>query len=322
MRKLIIKEDDYIGVMEQKVVPELEAGKREIRLERQPGKKIYCVHYKAEHPRGTVVISHGFTETAEKYAECIYYFLRMELDVFCIEHCGHGRSYRLTEDLSLVHTDSYERYVNDLLFSAEYIRKESPTGQLILYGHSMGGGIGAAAAAKRPELFSRVILSSPMIQPETRPVPWVLAVTAARLAAAAGKERSYVAGQAPYKGEERFEDSASVSRARFEYYQKKRTANPLYQMNAPSYGWFLAAAGLKHFLMSEGWKHLCMPVLVFQAEKESFVSNKAMEKFVRKANRNGNASLVRVEGAKHEIYNSDEKVLKKYWERIQYFIFG
>lgn len=170
MNPLIIKKEDYSGVMERKIMPELEKRKREFRLERQPGKPIYCVRYKADHTRGTVIISHGFTETAEKYEECIFYFLRMGLDTFCIEHCGHGRSYRLTDDLSLVHTDSYERYVQDLLFLAEYVEKGAQTSPLILYGHSMGGGIGAAAAAKRPDLFSRLILSSPMIQPETRPV--------------------------------------------------------------------------------------------------------------------------------------------------------
>lgn len=319
MNPLIIKEEDYSGVMKREVVPELEKRKREFRLERQPGKPIYCVHHKADHSRGTVIISHGFTETAGKYEECIFYFLRMGLDTYCIEHCGHGRSYRLTKDPSLVHVDRYERYVQDLLFLAEYVRKEMKPGPLILYGHSMGGGIGAAAAAERPEFFSCLILSSPMIQPETRPVPWIFAEMTAALYAAAGKEMSYVAGQTPYQGGERFEDSAAVSRARFEYYQKKREADPLYQMSAPSYGWLLAAAKLKHFLMREGWRRLRMPVLVFQAEKESFVSNRAMERFVTKVNRYGNVSLVRVTGAKHEIYNSAEKVLRKYWGRIEQF---
>lgn len=316
MNSLIIKEEDYIGVMEREIIPDLEKRKREIWLEYQPGKRIYGAFYKADYSRGTVVISHGFTETAEKYAECIFYFLRMGLDAFCIEHCGHGRSYRLTEDLSLVHTDGYERYVQDLLFSAEYIRKKNPIGPLILYGHSMGGGIGAAAAAERPDLFSCVILSSPMIQPATRPVPWILAEMFASVAAAAGKDKAYVAGQSSYKGGERFEDSACVSCARFTYYQKKRETTPLYQMNAPSYGWLLAAARLKHFLMRKGWKQLRMPVLVFQAEQENFVSNKAMERFVKKVNRNGNVNLVRINGTKHEIYNSDENVLREYWGRI------
>lgn len=52
-------------------------------------------------------------------------FLKKGLHVYCMEHCGHGHSYRLTEDLSLVHIDRYERYVEDLFFVAGKIKKEN-----------------------------------------------------------------------------------------------------------------------------------------------------------------------------------------------------
>lgn len=61
------------------------------------------------------------------------------------EHCGHGRSYRMcsdTGDLSLVHVD-------DLLFVSRRAA-EFPELPVCLYGHSMGGGIAAAAAAQAP----------------------------------------------------------------------------------------------------------------------------------------------------------------------------
>ena len=43
--------------------------------------------------------------------------------------------------------------------------------KIYLYGHSMGGGIAAAVAARAPEMFEKVILSSPMIRPLTGGVP-------------------------------------------------------------------------------------------------------------------------------------------------------
>lgn len=70
------------------------------------------------------LISHGFTETSEKYKELIYYFLRGGYHVYIPEHCGHGHSYRLVEDPSLVHVDCYKRYVADLLFVARTAKKE------------------------------------------------------------------------------------------------------------------------------------------------------------------------------------------------------
>ena len=56
--------------------------------------------------------------TGKKYKEIVYYFIKEHFHVYLPEHCGHGKSYRLVEDPSLVYVDSYHRYVEDLLFVA------------------------------------------------------------------------------------------------------------------------------------------------------------------------------------------------------------
>ena len=80
-----------------------------------------------------VVISHGFTENAEKYKEIVYYFIKEHFHVYLPEHCGHGKSYRLVEDPSLVYVDSYHRYVEDLLFVARKAKAEACGLPLVLY---------------------------------------------------------------------------------------------------------------------------------------------------------------------------------------------
>ena len=52
----------------------------------------------------------------------------------------------------------------------------------------MGGGIASAAAAEAPELFSRLILTSPMIRPKSDPVPWA---AAGLVASTRGKQGGY-----------------------------------------------------------------------------------------------------------------------------------
>ena len=156
-------------------------------LEREHGKQIYVRCYQAKKARGVVLISHGFTETSEKYKELIYYFLRGGYHVYIPEHCGHGRSYRLVEDPSLVHVDSYKRYVADLLFVARTAKKEHKNLKLYLFGHSMGGGIAAVAA--KPKLFERLVLSSPMIRPLSGKVPWHDARTIATAFCKAGQAK-------------------------------------------------------------------------------------------------------------------------------------
>lgn len=320
MRELILKEKNYKETMTQNVLPYLRERQSQLWLERQRGRKIHCMRYRAEQAGGVVLISHGFTESAEKYQEVIYYFLKKGFHVYCMEHCGHGRSYRLVQDLSLVHIDCYERYVEDLLFVAGTAKKENEALPLYLYAHSMGGGIGAAAAAREPHCFEKLVLTSPMIRPKTEPVPWCLARLIADIYCLLGKEEDYVMGQKPYGGLEQFAESASTCEARFAYYQERRKDEPLYQINAPSYGWLRNAGRMNQYLRREGWKQISAPVLLFQAERDDFVSLREQERFVRKLRGRVEAQLVKTVGTKHEIYNADETVLADYWERVFEFL--
>ena len=318
---MIIPEEKCDEAMKNIVLPYLAPRKTEHYCEREAGRRLFYIRCLADQPKGIVVISHGYTETAEKHLENIYDFLRWGYHVFMPEHCGHGRSYRLcsdAKDLSLVHIDDYMRYVKDLLFVARSAAQDYPNLPLLLYGHSMGGGIAAAAAAQAPELFSRLILSSPMIRPNSAPVPWPLARLIAGTFCILGKAEQYVAGHRPYDGQETFADSASVSKARFDYYQQKRNAESLYQMNAASYGWLWQTARLNHYLQKEAWRQIACPVLLFQAEHEIFVSKEEQELFVKKLNQNkpGNAELIKIPGTKHEIFNSGAEILEEYWQRI------
>lgn len=318
---MILREEKYDETMESVVLPYLKQRKTERYCEREEGNRIFYIRCLADNPRGIAVISHGYTETIEKHLENIYYFLCGGYHVFMPEHCGHGHSYRMcsdTKDLSLIHVDDYIRYVEDLLFIVHSAAKDFPALPILLYGHSMGGGIAAAAAARAPELFSKLILSSPMIRPSSAPVPWPLTCLIAKTFCMAGKPERYVKGNHPYEGPELFADSASVSEARFNYYQQKRCREPLYQMNAASYGWLWQSARLNRYLQQKAWRLIACPVLVFQADNENYVSKEEQIRFVKKLNRKkpGNAKLIGLPGTKHEIFNSGTDLLGRYWEWI------
>lgn len=139
--------------------------------ETEKAPKLHVVRYTADQPKGVLIISHGFTESAPKYEELAFYFLQAGYHVYLPEHMGHGSSYRMTEDPSMVYVDHWKRYVQELLQVCHAAKSENPELPLSLFAHSMGGGIGASAAATEPELFYRVVLSSPMIRPLTGNVP-------------------------------------------------------------------------------------------------------------------------------------------------------
>lgn len=77
--------------MQNGVEPYLAAHAEEFYWERESGHPIHVLRYRAFRPRGVVVISHGFTENAEKYKEIVYYFIKEHFHVYLPEHCGHGK---------------------------------------------------------------------------------------------------------------------------------------------------------------------------------------------------------------------------------------
>lgn len=318
IKELLISENDYKSSMTQTVKPYLAQRQTELWPERVPGNRIHLMRYKADEAKAVVMISHGFTESAEKYAELIYYFLKMQYTVYCPEHCGHGCSYRMTDDFSLVHVDSFSTYIQDFLCVSELAKKENEGLPFYLFAHSMGGGIAAAAAAQSPKLYDKVLLHSPMIRPVTGNVPWVLAGAIARLMCLLGREKDYIFGSRPYEGPENFETSCALSRARFDYYEEKRAKNKYLQTRSGSLGWLRGTVQLNRHLLRDAWQNIEAPVLLLQAELEDMVSTQQQELFVEKLKRAGKntAELTVIPGAKHEIFNSPNPVLEGYLEKV------
>ena len=334
---ILLREDHFIADMKSQVQPCLEACREDLTLFREEDHPIHCVRYsparlQAAAPaagsappplRGMIVMSHGFTETTEKYRELIYYFLRCGYVVSIQDHCGHGRSYRLTADASRVHIDRYERYRDDLLFAAHAAHDAFPELPLYLFGHSMGGGIAAAAAAAEPALFAKVILSSPMIRPTSGGVPWFATRLICAFFCAIGREESYAPGQGPYRPGERFEDSAASSEPRFRYYKELRDADPSLQMGGATYGWMNAAVQLSTFLLQKGWRTISCPVLLLQAEDDAFVMNAQQDEFMEKLSGiNASSRRIHIDGTKHELFNSCDEVLREYLALLFDFLNG
>ena len=63
-----IPEEDYEQIMKTEVEPWLAARRETGFDERVKGQPIYFEHYRADAPRGVIVLSHGFTESVRKFA--------------------------------------------------------------------------------------------------------------------------------------------------------------------------------------------------------------------------------------------------------------
>ena len=98
-----VQEDGFRKQMKQVTETYLKKYRRCGRFSSYDGTGIYYRTYIRKKAKGNIVISHGFSEFAEKYDEMIYYFLQAGYSVFLAEHRGHGRSQRRLSNLSLIH---------------------------------------------------------------------------------------------------------------------------------------------------------------------------------------------------------------------------
>ena len=162
---IFIKEQDFANTMKGKVLPFLKDKTKEGYFENKDGMQLHYAMMVRPDEKASIVISHGYCEFTTKYSEMLYYFYQMGYSVFILDHRGHGLSDREVDGYCKIHVNSFQDYISDFNeFIEKIVRPESVTERLILFAHSMGGGIGALYLEQYPDVFKRAILSSPMIK--------------------------------------------------------------------------------------------------------------------------------------------------------------
>lgn len=264
--------------------------------------------------RGTVVISHGFTESCEKYHELIYYMHRAGYQAAVLDHRGHGKSLREVEDLQLVHVDDFSRYVEDLhTFITAVVMPEAGEKPLYLYAHSMGGCIGTLYLETYTDIFHRAVINAPMYGINNGNIPDFAAGLLCRTAILFGKKKAQLFTAGRFDPEEPFENSCCDSLARHNYYLKKRREHEEYQTSCASYSWALAAmrAG-RRAVMPKNAAAVKIPVLLFQGTNDTAVRAKEQDLFLERIP-DGRKS---VKESKHEISRMPGDRLEAYLEEM------
>ncbi len=318
-RVRIIPDSRFRQEMDGRVVPYLASLCRSGYMEvTTGGGSLYYESYRPENALGAVVISHGYTESIEKYKEVIYYFVKAGYQVYLADHRGHGRSLRETGHPNMVHVNRFTDYVKDLHAFVTGIVEPACKGlPLYLYAHSMGGGIGAFYLEIYPHTFEKAILTAPMLGIRMG-IPAISGRLLGRIMMWLHREDTYAPGQHAFVPGEHFKDSCSACLERYRYYQRKKEQNPLFQSSGSSYGWAYQSLNACNFItQKKNCRRIAVPVLVFASTNDSTVKGSSILRFVKNT---PTARLVRVPGSKHEIYNSPAAVLKKYYGRIFRFL--
>jgi lysophospholipase len=316
---LVLSEETYAEDMLEVVEPFLKQYETKGYFNSFDEKEIYYRTYKLDDPKGNIVISHGFCENSEKYLETVYYFLNEGYSCYIMDHRGFGYSYRDNINFSKVYIHSFDEYAND--FSAFVERVVIPeTGglNLYLYGHSMGGGIGAAVLEKHPEYFKKAVLSCPMMDPVCAGLPKPLAKVLANIFVFFGQGESYVIGNYDFDYLPIFDIAASGSEERYEYYFNKCMDDPHYQSYGATYGWLKSCLdGTDEILEKDNLDNIQIPILIFMAEYDNLIKPVGIYDFQKGT---PDTTIVYVPEAKHELYSKEKATLIPYHATIEEFL--
>lgn len=272
--------------------------------------------------RGAVVISFGFSEFADKYQEMTWYFLMQGYSVCLLEHWGHGLSGRGVSDPNLVWVDHWQRYVADLASFCSLVGKSyAGDNPLVMYAHSMGGGIAARLLERFPTLIDKAVLSSPMIAPRTGLMPAV-AWSALNGACLLGLGQQMAPGFSSFRPKLNMASYPHGSKARVSWTQQLRCQDVHFQTSAATYGWVKESMDLSRSILRPGQcKKVETPLLVFQAQPDRFVLPNPQERFVQQVREGGcQADLVKIPRSMHELYQMPNAVLGPYLDRIFTFL--
>lgn len=310
----------YAETMEEAVLPYLKQRETQISVHGVGGKSIYCVRYDADAPRGTVLLVHGFTENACKFSELIYSLLQNGYSAVAYDHRGHGRSWRddaVRADTSLTHVSDFNEYVKDMDAVYTQVVASMPK-PFAVFSHSMGGAVTGLFLERRPQAFSRAVFCAPMIAPNTSGLPKPVVTCMCRFFKLLGKEKERIFASKPYSGPERFETSCATGRERFDWYDKVKAAHKEFWNNGPTYGWLLNSVKVTRELLKKGEpERISCPVLLFTAENDGSVMPAEQETFISRITK---GKHVFVQGARHEIYRSNDEVLFPWWHSILSFL--
>jgi lysophospholipase len=273
-------------------------------------------------PRGTLFLFQGRAEFTEKYFEVIAELLARNFAVATMDWRGQGLSQRMLSDPRKGHVDDFASYLRDVDGFMAYAAPLMPKPHIAL-AHSMGAHILLRAAHDRPQMFSAIALSSPMLElllgkPST--------VTALRLLASVlvgiGAGKRYVPGgtgqaldKMPFDGNILTSDAKRYART-----AELVTAEPLLALGAPTLSWIDAAFHSLRITSDPGYlRDIRLPVLLIGAGADRLVDQNAIR---HAAELIPDARYVGISDARHEILMEQDYLRAQFWNTFDEFLKG
>lgn len=312
----VIEEKNYAQLMTAEVEPYLEKRREDRHFFSADGKKLHCEVYEKLLSRGSILVLHGFTESAEKFREMSYYFRKAGYSVYALDLRGHGKSHHDSDNPLRVDIENFDLYAEDINTLVETIIAPASKGrEIYIYSHSLGSTAALLYMMKYPYAVTKAVLSSPMICGNMG-MPVAVAGTVAKLLCKAGGKTIPAPGRCVFDENQTADNSDATSKARFEYYHNKRKSESLYQTSGPSFGWVKASLVARDKIMRESNIALLRAkMLIFKPEADRQLLGEYTDRFAEMAK----IKIKDVKNSRHEIFMSGDETLKWYVEEILEF---
>ena len=269
--------------------------------------------------RGRIVLLPGFRESIEKYFEAAEEFRAKGLEVWMMDWRGQGGSERYLPNPEKAHHEGYDEQIKTLHQLTQKVIPQDGK-PLMMLAHSMGGHLGLRYAQEHPGVFDSLMLTAPMIDIVTGPLPVTLARQIAKFAKAGNYLDKYVPGGCDWtESRNQFAGNDKTSDPkRFQEWVDFCKAGGAGRIGDPTYGWVYHTFKSIDILSDESYlKSIRTPVLMATSGKDTIVSVKAQDRAEKLL---PNCRRVHIADAKHEIMHERDELRKQWMSRVFDFI--
>lgn len=130
-------------------------------------KPIFCKYWYPCEVKGLLMILHGYGEHSMVFDSLAKHLNKLGLLVFSHDHLSHGENPGNFGDIV-----DYNQIIADACQHAKLISSKHSQFPMYLFGNSMGGCLAVILQNKMPEVFKGLILSSPMLAPNSKFTPF------------------------------------------------------------------------------------------------------------------------------------------------------
>jgi lysophospholipase len=243
-----------------------------------------------------IVISVGLGESYGLYQETVWDLRVLRRPIIVLELRGQAHGDRLSSvSRQIYHVRSFEDYARDFAFFVDHHMGADESMDVIA--HSTGAYGAIKFTADRPQRVRRLILISPLIEPELGSLPSWLAQLIARGLCLVGRCQNYV----PFRGDRTIDDirfdgnRLTHSEIRFQRIVDVLKDNPSLLSGGPSNNWILEALRTSDELMRTATT-VRQDVLQLSSDRDGYSTVASQTQFCARIH---SCSRVDVEGSRH-----------------------